>query len=136
MCYLDIATSTPTLQNGDVRLINAADNTNISGRLEVYYQGQWGTVCDDGFNNNAASVVCRQLGFNPAGAIAVSNAYFGQGIGYIWLDNVVCFGSEPDIDSCRHNTWGSHNCGHHEDVGVICRSKSLHYYEHKNDADY
>ena len=121
-----VATPTSTFQNGDVRLVNANNNTNTSGRLEVYYQGQWGTVCDDVFdnNNNAAMVVCRQLGFNPFSAIAVSNARFGRGTGPIWLDNVNCIGSEPNIDSCSHNAWGSHDCGHHEDVGVICRGKS------------
>ena len=70
-------------------------------------------------------VVCRQLGFNPVGAIAVSHAHFGQGVGPIWLDNVDCTGSESNIDSCPHNTWGSHNCFHFEDVGVICHSKSM-----------
>ena len=120
-----LATAIPTFQNGDVRLVNANNNTNMSGRLEVYYQGQWGTVCDDVFdnNNNAAMVVCRQLGFNPFGAIA---AYFGQGTGFIWLDNIICNGSEPNIDSCYHSTWGIHNCDHSEDVGVICHGKAIH----------
>ena len=124
--YFNIATPTSTLQNGDVRLVNTNSNTNTSGRLEVYYQGRWGTVCNDVFdeNNNAAMVVCRQLGFNPVGAIAVSSARFDQGTGRILLDDVRCNGSEPNIDSCSHRAWGSHNCGHNEDVGVVCRGKS------------
>ena len=95
----------------------------MSGRLEVYYAGQWGTVCDDLFGNNSAMVVCRQLGFNPVGAVALSRAHFGQGTGRIWLDNVNCNGSEPNIDSCSHNAWGSHDCFHIEDVGVMCHGK-------------
>lgn len=117
--------ATPSLQNGDVRLINADDDTNMTGRLEVYYEGQWGTVCDDLFDANAAMVVCRQLGLNPVGAIAVTRAGFGQGVDPIWLDNVDCTGSEENIDSCPHNAWGSHNCAHFEDAGVICLRKPI-----------
>ena len=121
-----LATAAPTFKIGDVRLVNTISNTNMSGRLEVYYLRQWGTVCDDHFNSKAAMVVCRQLGFNPLGAIFVSSSRFGRGVGPIWLDDVRCSGSEPNIDSCSHNTWGLHNCGHSEDVGVICRGKAIH----------
>ena len=36
--------------------------TEREGRLEVNFDGTWGTVCNDGFNNVAAGVACRQLG--------------------------------------------------------------------------
>ena len=98
------------------------------GRVEVFYNGAWGTVCDDIWNMNNARVVCRQLGYSDA-VSALSYAHFGAGSGQIWLDNVNCVGSEDSIENCPHNGWGSHNCGHHEDASVVCSSKLHVYYD-------
>ena len=94
---------------------------NGEGRVEIFYNGNWGTVCDDSWDIKDARVVCRQLGFSNA-VSAPHSARFGSGSGQVWLDNVVCFGSESSIVNCRHNGWGSHNCGHIEDASVICSS--------------
>ena len=51
---------------------------------------------------------------------AVDEAYYGEGSGYIWLDDVNCSSSETNILSCPHNGLGMHNCGHSEDAGVRC----------------
>ena len=105
---------------GVVRLVNGP--TSYEGTVEVYYNGQWGTVCDDGWDLNDAQVVCRQLGFDSAiDAInARSGAYYGQGSGQIWLNNVNCVGNESTVVNCLHNGWGNNNCSHGEDAGVKC----------------
>ena len=103
-----------------VRLVNGP--TKYEGRVEVYHNGKWGTVCDDGWNFKDAQVVCNELGFGPAIA-ARSRAYYGKGSGRIWLDNVNCVGTELTIRNCSHRKWGSNNCGHREDAGVKCASK-------------
>ncbi|KAL3271631.1 hypothetical protein HHI36_022105 [Cryptolaemus montrouzieri] len=101
----------------EIRLVNGTKSSE--GRLEVKFHSVWGTICDDDFNDDAAKVVCRNLGFK--GTVTVKKeAYFGQGTGPIWLDQVSCFGNETKLEKCGHWNWGEHNCDHSEDVGVIC----------------
>ncbi|XP_063962816.1 deleted in malignant brain tumors 1 protein-like isoform X2 [Lytechinus pictus] len=106
---------------GNIRLVGGSSSNE--GRVELFVNNQWGTVCDDLWDINDAQVACRQLGLGPA-VSATTNARFGQGSGDILLDNVGCTGSEASILSCSHEGIGSHNCGHSEDAGVICSSRT------------
>ena len=101
-----------------VRLVDGP--TEYEGRVEVYHNGEWGTVCDNGWDFNDAQVVCQELGYGNAKA-AVSHAFYGRGRGKkIWLDDLNCIGTEWTIVNCVHTGWNVHSCTHHKDAGVKC----------------
>ena len=89
------------------------------GRVEIFHNNTWGTVCDDFWDINDARVICRQLGY-PDAIIAPGSARFGTGSGQIWLDDVNCQGNETSILYCGHRGWGINNCRHYEDASVVC----------------
>ncbi|KAM4597668.1 lysyl oxidase homolog 3B-like, partial [Polymixia lowei] len=94
------------------------------GRIEIFYKGEWGTICDDDFSLANANVLCRQLGFVSATGWTHS-AKYGKGQGKIWLDNVQCNGGEKSIDSCKSRGWGNSDCTHDEDAGVVCKDERI-----------
>ncbi|NXN20326.1 C163A protein, partial [Indicator maculatus] len=106
--------------SGECRQVRLAKGPGrCAGRVEIYYQGSWGSVCDDDWDLPDASVVCHQLGCGGA-VKAVGSAHFGEGSGQIWLDGVNCSGAEAALWDCLAEPWGQHDCGHKEDAGVIC----------------
>jgi len=76
-------------------------------------------VCGDYCNTAAARVVCNSLGFGYVGN-SKNAINYGLGTGQIWLNNVWCEGSERHFSECPHVEWGVHNCGHDEDIAVLC----------------
>ena len=95
--------------------------TSNKGRVEVYRNGFWGTICKDGWNIPDASVVCRMLGYTGAWTAGCCNNYPG-GSGPVWLSDLSCTGEENSLTECGHSGWGMNNCDHGKDVEVICHS--------------
>ncbi len=124
---------------GEFRLVNGS--TPNEGRLEVCHDLKWGTICDDYWTTDDATVVCREhLGY-PAGAMsgggkflgARNGPYFGAAASDvpIWLDDLLCDGNEDSLLDCEvargglaSENWGLHNCKHSEDVGLRCLTES------------
>lgn len=100
-----------------MRLTNGTDR--CSGRVEIFHDGQWGTVCDDKWGMQEVAVACREM--NCGTAIAAKyKAFFGRGHDQVWLDDVECIGDEKFLTDCRHRGLGEHDCDHNEDAGLIC----------------
>ena len=101
--------------DGDLRLEDGPDSNE--GRLEIYKNNEWGTVCNDFFFDLDATVACRQMGF-LSGSVLFENPWPGAETQPIWMDNVICAGNETRLDQCPHIT--DHNCFHYEDVAISC----------------
>ena len=104
----------------EVRLIDrGVDTTPLGyGRVEVLMNGGWATLCDDGFNDNAAQALCTHLGFSQ-GEIR-TDAFYGPGTGEIFFSDVTCTGSESHLYECQLRRNFDQVCTHAEDVGVVC----------------
>ena len=85
----------------------------------MFHQGAWGTVTDDGWDLDNATVVCRSLGYGGA-ASAVPWSVFGKGTGKIIFDDVDCDGDEATIFDCSKNGRDKGD-RHYADAGVRCR---------------
>ena len=122
------------LQNGQLQL---ADGANArKGRLEVSYNGIWGTVCDDRLDNPgniAPQKACQFMGYATGELIPRGTVSLAPESQPIWLDDVRCFanpqrnrnGTTPTkLHHCYHAGWGLSNCTHEEDVHLSCSGSS------------
>ena len=118
------------LSNGALRLVNTG-RTQFGGRLEVYYNNKWGTVCGVSWGSSDATVACRQMGF--VGVSDSASYIFGSGASSqsIWLADVACNGSESRLIDCSHAGIGNENCDHSEDVGIICTGELIGFLYYK-----
>ena len=127
--------------DGEVRLVRGRNT--LQGRVEVCFDGVWGTVCSHGWSVEDTNVVCRQLGFSGSGmteySISLSvynsinsliinfigstpsyNGRFGRGSGPVFYADVMCGGLEARLLDCDKGVLEETNCNHNQDAGVIC----------------
>jgi len=93
--------------NGDLHV--TACQEDCCCRLEVFHDGEWGTICDDSFNQDAGVIACRQMGLPSTDVrIQVGGEGYGAtgtvpGTGEIWLDGVDCSSTDPArLEDCPH----------------------------------
>ncbi|XP_071486159.1 scavenger receptor cysteine-rich domain-containing group B protein-like [Diadema antillarum] len=108
-------------EDGNIRLVGGPSSDR--GRIEIFHENRWGTICNNNWSRKEALVACRQLGFP---GVAISSYYYGPGEGPIYLDEVSCTGSESKLTDCRSRGWGTHTCTHSDDIGVQCSSTEIY----------
>ncbi|KAH9508830.1 hypothetical protein Btru_050160 [Bulinus truncatus] len=115
-----------------VRMGGQGDAT--SGRIEIFANSQWGTICDDHWDDNDAKVVCHMMGFSKAYAKATGQSSQGNGFGLISLDEVNCTGTENHIVDCGvgPQNWAVHDCSHKDDAGVNCEPPEALNFQESN----
>lgn len=86
----------------------------------MFFNGTWGKVCNDLWDQHDADVVCRQLGFDGAVSTAHSVPDHEKGQVKIWMNNVQCTGKEASLTECDHSGWGVSDCDQGKDAGVVC----------------
>ncbi|KAH3713799.1 hypothetical protein DPMN_073600 [Dreissena polymorpha] len=99
----------------DIRLANGTYDEE--GRVEIKVFDEWGTICDDSFGLEEATVICRMLGYGFATGF---NTSVHPGKGPIFVDNLDCGENFSHINDCEYTTM--HNCSHSEDVAVTCNA--------------
>ena len=92
----------------------------LEGRLEVYKDGEWGTVCHQGFGMNDAVAVCRQLGYYGLNPTFQRGAAYGEGTGPVHMTSLRCNIHSQSLADCNSTVPDPAVCTHRKDVGVAC----------------
>ncbi|XP_071958015.1 neurotrypsin-like [Antedon mediterranea] len=104
----------------DIRL----SESDTEGRVELYMDGNWVTVCDEAWDDNDAEVACRHFTgrLEQTRAVAVRKALFGEGTGTVGFAGFKCNGSESNLSECTYTkNPDSELCSHQRDAGVDCQ---------------
>ena len=101
---------------GNVRLVDGGAPSQ--GRVEIYVNGSWSTLCGYWFGYNAARVVCRQLGLPAPFQVYSYGIPFGPGNGSVLTQRYSCQGNESSVLNCTKD--GVNYGCYPRDIGISC----------------
>jgi len=105
-----------------LHLVRLVDSERLDyGRLEMYINNSFTSVCDQGFDDKSATVVCRQLGYNY-GKKQCCSALSNLSAANITVMNVNCTGSETKLDNCPYKVA---QCPTGRYVSVYCSANPI-----------
>ncbi|MBN3314620.1 C163A protein, partial [Atractosteus spatula] len=104
-------------EHKQLRLVSA--EYNCAGRLEVLYNGTWGSVCSNGMDSFTVDLICKQLQCGDSGTLQDGQQY-ESGSGPKWLDNMKCLGQESVLWQCSSSPWGQNECQDSEEAEIQC----------------
>ncbi|XP_039630680.1 deleted in malignant brain tumors 1 protein-like isoform X2 [Polypterus senegalus] len=113
----------------DIRFENGS---SCEGRVEVFYNDTWGTVCSDGWNLKVAEMFCLEndCGFALAAPV---NATYGNGTGPVWIFDLYCPSDEQSLEYCSLKGFKRSNCSHDQNAGIICSGSK--FFDLKDGSD-
>ena len=109
---------------GSIRLTGGVSDNE--GRLEVFFDGEWGSVCNRNWGRWSGTVACKDLGYESLVKVTGTSQYNSAENTPIWLNGVQCAKYDKRIRDCVHEPVGYQPCSHDEDVGLICSGKHAH----------
>ena len=98
----------------------------MRGRLEVFHDGVWGSICNRNWDWKAQNVACQQLGYIRA--IHHHRYKYNDGPApKVWLNSVKCHGNESSLLDCSHDPWGENRLcrSSRKDAGIWCLTKGM-----------
>ena len=98
---------------------------SYAGRVELNFNGTWGSLCDTGLTIDVGHVICRQLGYPRAVATPCCNA-FGEVNSSFWMYDVKCKGNERSLTECDFKVGASNICAQKYDfASVVCENPNI-----------
>ncbi|NXA16155.1 WC11 protein, partial [Sapayoa aenigma] len=100
------------------------NSDGCSGRLQVFYNGTWGSVCSNSMTPETVSLACKELGCGDGGHLETQLVY-GKVAGPAWLDRVECGGRSSSFWECPSTPWDPESCDDRRDeTHITCNGTS------------